>query len=355
MAKKYKYQKMFTVDGKRYIVRADTEQELYEKYAIKKNDIEQGRVVYSGSMTVRTWTEQALKIYKTNCSESTLYNHRSQIEKHILSQIGSMALRSVKPIHCQQIMNNQAGMSEGHIKMIRVHLKWIFARAIDNQLISTNPAANLVLPDGEDGERRSITDFERKHFLKVAQDDKYLLFLCMLYCGCRPKEAANLEGRDIGDHLLHIRGTKTKNSDRYVPIPDELWGRIKDVKGFDPICVNEAGRRHSESSYKRLRASLYRAMNLSMGCRTYRNAIIPPYPLAADFVPYDLRHTYCTDLQKAGVDVRVAQKLMGHSSIEVTANIYTHVDMTDIKKAGDLLEKAQKPPRVLQGVLQLEA
>ena len=62
-----------------------------------------------------------------------------------------------------------------------------------------------------------------------------------------------------------------------------------------------------------------------MGCRTYRNALIPPYPLRDSFVPYELRHTYCSDLAKRGVDIRVAQKLMGHSSISITADIYTHV------------------------------
>ena len=39
-----------------------------------------------------------------------------------------------------------------------------------------------------------------------------------------------------------------------------------------------------------------------------------------DFVPYDLRHTYCTDLARAGVDIRTAQKLMGHANISVTAD-----------------------------------
>jgi len=338
MSKKFKYRKTFSIDGKRYEIRADTEEELMKKYILKKNDVENGRVIYSGNMTVRAWTEQALKIYKTNVTESTLYNHTCQINKHILSQIGNMPLRSVKPVHCQQILNNQAGMSESHIKMIRMHLKWIFARALDNQLIQFSPAVNLVLPDGEEGERRSITDYEREHLLKVCRDDKFLLFLCMLYCGCRPMEAASLEGRDIDGRILHIRGTKTKNSNRYVPIPKVLYERIKDVKGNEPVCPNSEGRSHSESSYKRLRKALRRSMNISMGCRMYRNALIPPFPLAEDFVPYDLRHTYCTDLQKAGVDIRVAQKLMGHSSIEVTANIYTHVDTDDIILAGQLLD-----------------
>ena len=43
-----------------------------------------------------------------------------------------------------------------------------------------------------------------------------------------------------------------------------------------------------------------------------------------DLTPYCLRHTYCTDLQNAGVPINVAKYLMGHSDIRVTANIYTH-------------------------------
>lgn len=45
---------------------------------------------------------------------------------------------------------------------------------------------------------------------------------------------------------------------------------------------------------------------------------------ADDFTMYCLRHTYCTDLEKAGVPINVASRLMGHSSLELTAKIYTH-------------------------------
>ena len=76
-----------------------------------------------------------------------------------------------------------------------------------------------------------------------------------------------------------------------------------------------------------------------MGCKVYRNALVPPMPLAEDFVPYDLRHTYCTDLARAGVDIRTAQKLMGHANISVTADIYTHVDTQDIVGAADQIDR----------------
>ena len=69
----------------------------------------------------------------------------------------------------------------------------------------------------------------------------------------------------------------------------------------------------------------------------YRNQLIAPYPLADDFVPYDLRHTYYTDLQKKGIDIRTAQYFMGHSDISLTANIYTHADNSTILEAARLI------------------
>ena len=76
----------------------------------------------------------------------------------------------------------------------------------------------------------------------------------------------------------------------------------------------------------------------------YRNQLIPPYPLADDFVPYDLRHTYCTDLQKKGIDIRTAQYLMGHSDISLTANIYTHADNSTILETAKLINIAEGVP-----------
>ena len=51
---------------------------------------------------------------------------------------------------------------------------------------------------------------------------------------------------------------------------------------------------------------------------------IVKHAIAPDLTLYCLRHTFCTDLQRAGVAINVAKELMGHSSIAVTADIYTH-------------------------------
>ena len=85
--------------------------------------------------------------------------------------------------------------------------------------------------------------------------------------------------------------------------------------------------------------NVQREMNIVMGCRMYRNQLLPPYPLADDFVMYNLRHTYCTDLEKAGVPINIASRLMGHSSITITSKIYTHASVEALEIARNLIDQ----------------
>lgn len=334
--------KSFTFEGKRYFVKGRTEEEAIIKRAEKKKELESGRVVVASSMTVSDWAYRAVDTYKTRQKEITKKKYVGNMRHNILEQIGAMSLKSVKPIHCQEVLNMQAGKSKAQIAEVCQTLKFIFGKAYENGLIATNPAEHIIKPIGTKTYRRTITENERTHLLKVADNDpRFTLFLLMLYCGCRPSEAMEAQGRDIskmdGYPILHIRGTKTARADRYVPIPNEFYQKIKKTEPFSYIAPNAAGRKHNESSYKRVCANLRREMNISMGCRVYRNQLIPPLPLADDFVPYDLRHTYCTDLQKKGVDIRTAQYLMGHADIKMTANIYTHADNSTVISAAKLL------------------
>lgn len=341
--KKFKYDTTFTYQGKRYRVRANTLEDLYSKKANKLRDLKENVIIYDSQVTVDLWADRAFETYKYNVKDLAFIKKRYQ--KYVSPFIGNKSVGSIKSVECQTVLNKCAGMSYSHLNKLRQELSFIFEKAVDNQMIPFNPARKLNLPDYTKGTRRSITEAERKHFYLVYEKDPgYLLFMIILKCGCRPEEAINLIGKDI-DHdqkLLHIRGTKSANSDRYVPIPDDLYAVIRKTKPFDPISPNQAGRKHTESSYNRICGRLRRDLNLSMGCKTYRNALVPPYPLSDDFVPYCFRHTYCTDLCKAGVDVRTAQKLMGHANISITADIYTHVDMEDIKKAGELINAYAK-------------
>lgn len=354
---KYEYQTSFTFEGRRYKVVGHTREEVIEKKALRLRDLEEGRVTVNGSTTVARWTERCMDTYKPNLSDEYRKAMDYRLKKHVLSRIGNLAIKDVKPLQCQEILNNLSGMSKSQINKVHQELCFIFDKAVENKLILESPAAHLVKPSGVSRKRRSITENERRHLLKVCEAPKYTLFLLMLYCGCRPGEAMEAQGRDIvyveDIRCLHIRGTKTENADRFVPLPDVMYDRIKDVTGFDYLSPNEAGRKHSESSYKRLSSSLKRDLNISMGGRLYRNKLIPPYPLAPDWTPYMLRHTYCTDLQKMKIDVRAASKLMGHADIRTTTNIYTHQDNETLRQAAELM--FEKRPATLPSETRMNA
>lgn len=343
--KKYKYRKWFVFNHKKYSVYGDTLEEVYSKKALKLNALEKNEILISSEMKVKDWTEKALSIYKINLQERSIKNSEYRYEKYIYPVIGSMSISKVKSIQCQEILNSLSNKSSSTIKKVYQELNFIFTTALKNDLINKNPVDGIIVPKGYKNSRTAISTEERKALLKAfSQDHTYILFILMLECGCRPSEAINLIGSDIqqmnGVNVLHIRGTKTKNSDRYVPIPDELYELIQDTPPDRPIALNRAGRKHNRESYIRAYNHLRRDMNILMGCKMYRNKLQPPYPLRESFVPYDLRHTYCTDLAEKGVDIRIAQKLMGHSSISITSAIYTHIsNELSIKRASEILNK----------------
>lgn len=342
--KKYKFNRSFTFEGKRYFVHGDSEKEVAEKIVLKKRDLEEGKVIIDKSMKVEDWAKICLNIYKPNISDHTKRNHDGILNRYILPVIGKMPLSQVKPLHCQQILNQLTGMSKDTISKTSQLLNLIFRTARDNQLLIVEPTNGIFRPDGTTKHRRAITEAERKALLSVCYSDfKFVPYLFMLLCGCRPAEALSVRANDIQSMddiiVLHIRGTKTDNADRMVPLPLDFYSYLdkSGVKGFNLYSEKVSGGEHTENSYRNLTRCLKRQMNLEMGARTYRNALIPPLPLAEDFEPYCLRHTYCTDLKKAGVPLSIAKDYMGHADVATTANIYSHSDDDTLKMGASIL------------------
>lgn len=341
--KKYKYRKDFTVNGRRYIIRANSAKELMEKEVKKRIQIEQDGGVIDSSITLRDWADQCVETYKTKQKDITRKKYVARMEHCILKHIGDMRLKDIKPLHCQQVLNEQAGNSRTQVNEVYQQLRFLFRHAVANELIRKDPTEHIVKPDFTVGHRRALTATERKYFIQVGLSDRrYYYFMLMLFCGCRPSEAREVMGYDIrilsnGLPALHIRGAKTANSDRTVPIPPEFYEYIRDIPPDEPVAMTERGGRITENNRARIWSSYTRQINIAMGCKMYRNALVPPYPLAPDLVPYCLRHEYCTELARRGIDIRIAQKLMGHSDIHLTANIYTNLNQDDMADIAEML------------------
>lgn len=347
----------FRYEGESYSVYGYSDKELIRKKTEKIEALKRNEIILESTMTVRAWSEQFIEAYKTNSMQDyVLKNYRWSIEHYILEQIGDIKLKNVKPLQCQNILNALDGKSASLIHKVYLQLTEMFEKAVENELIAKNPARNITKPKGSKSARRALTANEEAVFLKAAKKHPHgLLFMFMWGCGCRPSEAAEVCGRDIqtinGNLYLHIRGTKTKAADRYVPIPPEVAEMIPDnLEPFLPAVRTKEGNKISARRQRGTWQYMEYLMNIEMGCKTYRNKLIPPYPLADDLCSYCLRHTYCTNLQRRGVDIRTAQKLMGHSDIRMTANIYSHTTIDDIGSEYDLIIGKQ-PQNVVKNML----
>lgn len=330
-------------NGKKYEATGKTELEAMTKLADKLAAAKRGEELISNSMTVDAWYKQWKALYKEpkGLTAKSMGMYDEKYTKYIKPRIGHMKLKDVKDVHLQKILNEQAGMSASHAKKVRMVLQEMFKRARQSRIIVYDPAETLELPTVTEGRRRSITEAERKAILAVAERHRAGLWvLTLLYTGMRPGETAALTWADVDfeHNEIHVhaakesgsnavKGPKTAAGVRDIPIHSDLAWRLQEAKGrpFSPVFPTQAGNRQNENSLRRLWTGFKRDLDIHMGAKLERNKIIVS-KVAPDLTPYCLRHTFCTDLQRAGVPLNVAKELMGHSDIQTTANIYTHRD-----------------------------
>lgn len=352
----YKYiKKRITWDGKRYEVRGKTEAEAIEKMAELLDALKDGRPITSGDTLVNDWFVEWKKVYKipTDLTRKSLLLYDEKYRKYIGPVIGKMRLRDVRDIQLQSILNDQRGMSFSHVTKLRMVIQELFRQAYRSRLIPFDPSDGLRLPKNEKRSHRSITPEERKHIMDVASyHPSGMWVLLILYSGLRPGEAAALQWKDIDfdRNEIHVykaveSGTskvktpKTSAGIRDVPMRRELRHLLWEAHGepFSLLFPTKAGTIRSPTSVWRLWNSFARELDLHMGAETV-NGKITRHAIAPDLTLYCLRHTFCTDLQRAGVQITVAKQLMGHSSIAVTADIYTHRDQAVLHKNISLLD-----------------
>lgn len=358
--KKYKYEESFTYEGRRYRVRADSKEELAVKKYKKRQELESGAKKIEKSMLFRDWAEEWMETYKrSTVSAETYQSYGYVIKNHIIPEIGHLKIASIKPIHVQKMTNKLNGMSNHLINRV-IQLTWsIFDAAEANSLVLYNPAKRIKKPNGVKRERRAITEKERFYTLELSKTHPAgIMVKLSLFCGLRPGESCALQWSnvDLKKNILKVENAakrcggigspKTSAGVRSIPIPASFAEDLRQYKlsckwptdPFDYVLRNSQGGRVMSNTVKRLWNSFKNDLNILMGCSQIDGIAVPPYRVSDDLVLYTYRHTYCTDLQDAGVPINVAKDLMGHTDIAITSRIYTHATEKSFNNARDLID-----------------
>ena len=211
-------------------------------------------------------------------------------------------------------------------KTIATHksvLNMIFSYAILNAFISYNPMQDIKLPAGLPKKQREIPDNSEIKVVSTHNKGFDLLPYFLLYTGCRKSEALAIRSEDIDfekkiikirNHVIHDGNTpvfepvlKTESAEREIILLDRLADAIpRHFKGFLFSMSGDGKEPLTKSAF---------AKRWKKYCDTY----------GINITAHQLRHGYATMLFEAGVDVKDAQDLMGHSDINLTRQIYTHI------------------------------
>lgn len=219
-------------------------------------------------------------------------------------------------------------------------IRELFRQAYIEGLVPADITIALTMPTHrKQGGRRAITQQERAAFLgAIPKHEKGLFFAIMLFAGLRPSEVRALKFCDIDRKRREItvskaltrsaqrKDTKTFKGDRVVPYFAELDDFLPEGEPFDYVVPNRKGGPMTYSSYDQMWKAFSNLLHVEMGGKMFRGAPQPPYMVADDLTPYCLRHTFCTDLEKAGVPINIACRIMGHADVSTTSRIYTHYD-----------------------------
>ena len=331
--------------------KAHTTADLIRKVEKRRAEIDRG--IVDDTIKLSKFGELFLESHKKNTVSASWYQDLGYIWDTIVAGIIDRPMKNIKPIHLQNHLNSLTNISDGYVKKQYDLIKQVFRHAFINGVTPTDYTLGLVRPHGAPVVTgRSITDHERKVLLQVLDGHRGEIFCkLMLYCGLRPSEVQALQWKDMDLRKKTITVNKSLKRDgavgepktdaayRTVPIPDHFVPLLQKHKGspFDNVFT------HNVTWRRRMWDNVRREMNLGMGCKTKRNKLVPPFPLAEDFSLYDLRHTYCTDLEKKGVPINIASRLMGHSNISITSKVYTHASTEALEKARDLINAAEAP------------
>jgi integrase len=336
----------------------DARKRLTEKIGEK----DAGRLIKASRITLNEYLDKWLEsAVSSRVRPNSLHHYKMRMKFQVRPHLGHYRLEAITPMHVQNLVTklHQQGLASTTIKKVHAILSSAFKQAVKWRILQSNPAEGVEVAREAKNESkkhmRTLTPEQAAKFLTSLSGDRYFaLFLLAIMGGFRPEEYLGLRWHDInfGKGVVTVRTVliwkasgggwyfgepKTRRSKRNVPFPQSVMDALLEHKHRQDEWKSKAGESYNDHGLvfatksglpidqRNLRYSFRRRMETA--------------GLPTDIRLYDLRHSCASLLLAANVHPKVVSERLGHSSINITLDVYSHVLPTMQEAASEKLER----------------
>lgn len=349
-----RYMGRVQVDGERTTLYNANLRELVKQMEEVKYQMHHGFYCRSKGIRINEWFNTWITEYKAiRCKSQTILLYRNTFKRYIEKALGNKKVTDIKPAALQKIINElyRSGYSRATITTVQSILKGMFDQALKNNLIVNDPAKNLTLPRfhaKKQEDRRVMSKEETIIFLKYAAGSAYYdYYRLALYTGLRINEAFALQWDEIDwkSKMIYVKGslvyesgrgvrkgsTKSRAGEREIPMiaeSEQLLRNLRKKRAETRLLLGDKWKER-EGLENLVLFNEFGSSLCDTNVRKDINRIVKKINndgIEFDHItPHTFRHTFATRGLEAGIPLKVMQVILGHNSLAMTADLYSHV------------------------------
>ncbi|MED3526668.1 tyrosine-type recombinase/integrase [Bacillus thuringiensis] len=302
---------------------------------------------------------------KDTVATNTFLSHQNNVEKHIIPYFKNILLKDFKPVLYQKFINSLVdnGYSRRTIEIVHSTMHNAMEKAITLEKIQKNPCVGVEIKvKAKDPEVKFIESDRIADFLREAYKYDYIygiFYKTLIETGMRKGEAAALQWNDIDLKEKTITINKSLDFRLASKNPEMMFGDTKNYNSKRTITISEglSSDLHFHKKYQNqnkiaLNDCYYFELNLvfcrndgnylpksslfNSFSRILKKANLPSLPI------HSLRHTHAVLQLEAGVSMKFLQERLGHGSMQITSDVYSHVSKKLDKEAMNKFEEHMK-------------
>jgi integrase len=339
----------------------ESRKELAKRLAKAIADRDKGVVFDDQGLTVRVYLDRWLTdAVRGTVRESTFYRDKCLVDGHLKPSLGRMKLKNLNAMHLQRLYRDKqdSGLSGSTVLKVHQILYKALKQAVKWDLIPRNPADNVKAPAPSSKRMRPLSAPEARRLLEAARGDRLeALYVLAVHTGLRQGELLALawDAVDLEAGVVSVRKTLTRNGGK-VALGDPKTKRSLRTVRLTADAV-EALKHHAARQGDEIRAAgdLYDDQGLVFAGEG-GNLINPSNLRQRSFSPllarasladkgitfHGLRHTCASLLFQRNLHPKLVQDLLGHASVSITLDTYSHMLPGMGGEAADAISDALK-------------